>query len=227
MEDHNFEQTIRRSKKGLFRYLLLVIALFAGVLYFYFQNVELKRKIEIANKHKVKINEENAGYVEELSKIKTLTDDKLDTLTNAIITVEKINDSLVDQLSKYESNTPKNEHLLNNTSISQIKNSKYLIRIESFNIPLNQRRKLEAYLKKQGYMNIEGFTHDDDGFPNWMNKKPTVLYYSKMSISKATAIAKVLSKITGKTFSTKMGNRGRGVIKGQESVTFTIHMAVL
>lgn len=222
-EYHLSREEIDNSKKRLFWYLILVILLFGVIIFYYFQNSQLQRE-------KVEINRVNANYVEELSELKNKTYATVDTLEGIIDDQQKVIDSLVQQIDETPSPTitkPSKTYPINKiqkrVNITKLNNSRYLIGLQSYGVEAEERAKIGAYFKKNGYTDIQGYNYDDEGAkPDWMSESSVVLYYSADAKAKALEIAKNLTKLTRRTYSIKKG-AGLGVIKGQEAYTFFVH----
>ncbi len=219
-EFHLSREQIDKSKKRLFWYLISVILLFAIIIFYYFQNAKLQNE-------KVEINKTNEKNLLKLSTLKNKTYATIDTLKRIINKQEKLIDSMAGELNSTPS-TPKNVSRIDpvkklNKQLTSISNSRYLISLQSYKIPKPERTKIYNFLKKSGYTNIEGYTHDnEDEKPDWMSDSPTVFYYSATSKKKAMSIAKEISAITRKKYKISLG-KDPGVIKGQEAYTFFVH----
>lgn len=95
------------------------------------------------------------------------------------------------------------------------------IDVWAYNVSDSMVEKVKSKLREQG--NVVGFGGVLSSRPSWLSLDSTVLYYNKSSRKIADQLAVQLNKQTGIEFKVKRG-AGLGVVEGEESKTFFIHI---
>lgn len=195
--------------------LIAVASLFAQGTVSHIKSERAELRIEEANKKLANIQLIRDSTLIELNNLKT----EINTLEAAKQNQTEKSKRLISIVSE---SSKGNLNSSVKSAVLSVENSFLSIELYGFNVALTSFDLAKNTLTHDGYSltNAQLLTgHRRE----WLARTPTVLYYDDRSLNTAKAIAEKLTQKTKIIFTTARG-AGLGVVKGEEQISFRIHL---